>query len=113
MSDSWYYVQKGNRHGPVDLSVLQSHLSDETLGSEDFVWKKGFENWKKIKEVPELELASAPTMPEPEPELPRFEAPKQNISLNTLGEEERSFSQSFRSSYSFALTLYEIQIRKA
>ncbi len=48
MSESWYYVQKGNRHGPVDLSVIQSHLSDETLSNEDFVWKKGFENWKKI-----------------------------------------------------------------
>ena len=88
MSESWYYVQKGNRHGPVDLSVIQSHLSDETLSNEDFVWKKGFENWKKIKEVPELEIAATPSMPEPE--LPKFEAPKQSVSLNTLGEDERS-----------------------
>ncbi|MGE3610511.1 MAG: GYF domain-containing protein [Bacteriovoracaceae bacterium] len=54
MADNWYYVQKGNRHGPVDFGVLESLIAREELKQEDFVWKKGFENWKKIKDVSEL-----------------------------------------------------------
>ncbi len=66
MADSWYYVQKGNRHGPVALEVIQQMISNSDLTSTDYVWKKGFENWKKIKEVPELEdkPVSAPPAPE-------------------------------------------------
>ena len=68
MADSWYYVQKGNRHGPVALEVIQQMVANSDLNSADYVWKKGFENWKKIKEVPELEegqAAPAPAAPAP------------------------------------------------
>ena len=49
MADNWYYVQKGNRQGPVGEDVLTSMISKQDLKAEDFVWKKGFDNWKKIK----------------------------------------------------------------
>lgn len=62
MADNWYYVQKGNRQGPVDVSVITNMIAKQELRSEDFVWKKGFENWKKIKEVPELEVSSGPEL---------------------------------------------------
>lgn len=62
MSDNWYYVQKGNRQGPVNVSVITSMIAKQELKSEDFVWKKGFENWKKIKDVSELE--EAPVKPQ-------------------------------------------------
>lgn len=69
MSDNWYYVQKGNRQGPVGVEVISSLISKQELKSEDFVWKKGFENWKKIKDVSEFDkpapLAAAfPPAPE-------------------------------------------------
>ncbi|MFL5783477.1 MAG: GYF domain-containing protein [Bacteriovoracaceae bacterium] len=79
MADSWYYVQKGNRHGPVAVEVIQQMISNSDLNTNDYVWKKGFENWKKIKEVPELEespQAAAPApAPEPEPEPTPAPAP--------------------------------------
>jgi hypothetical protein len=54
MAENWYYVQKGNRLGPVEIDVIQSLMKKEELKAEDFVWKKGFDNWKKIKDVSEL-----------------------------------------------------------
>lgn len=63
MSDNWYYVQQGNRQGPVSLETIQSLISSKTLGELDYVWKKGFDNWKKIREVTELEAQSAPAVP--------------------------------------------------
>ena len=54
MAENWYYVQKGNRLGPVEIDVIQSLLMKQELRPEDFVWKKGFDNWKKIKDVSEL-----------------------------------------------------------
>lgn len=93
MADSWYYVQKGNRHGPVALEVIQEMIGNSDLAVTDYVWKKGFDNWKKIKEVPELEPApaakpqaapapvSAPATPEP----PVMEY--KDVSLKNLGEE--------------------------
>jgi len=73
MADSWYYVQKGNRHGPVALEVIQQMIANSDLTPADYVWKKGFENWKKIKEVDELEDRPAST---PQPQAPAFKAPE-------------------------------------
>jgi hypothetical protein len=54
MAENWFYVQKGNRLGPVEIDVIQSLISKEELKPEDYVWKKGFDNWKKIKDVSDL-----------------------------------------------------------
>jgi len=54
MTEHWYYVQDKNRHGPVEVSFIKKLISNNELSSEDFVWKKGFESWKKVHEVSEL-----------------------------------------------------------
>jgi hypothetical protein len=56
MSDNWYYVHNGNRQGPVAQEVISSLIVKQELKPEDFVWKKGFDNWKKVKDVSELKL---------------------------------------------------------
>lgn len=69
MSDNWYYVLKGQRLGPVDVGVMTTLIQDAQLGPDDYVWKKGFENWMKLGDVAELnkptgiQLASAPVAP--------------------------------------------------
>lgn len=57
MADSWYYVQKGQRHGPITIDALQNMIGIKELEENDFIWKKGFDNWKKIKDVQEVEAA--------------------------------------------------------
>lgn len=96
MADNWYYVQKGNRHGPVDVSVIQKMVTTDELKTEDYVWKKGFENWKKIKDVPELEPApvEAAPAPAPSPSLPdaipaKIAEPEVQVTLKGLNPEER------------------------
>lgn len=55
MEASWYYVLGKDRVGPVTESELH-HLyrAGEKLDSNSYVWKKGFDNWKKLHEVQEL-----------------------------------------------------------
>jgi hypothetical protein len=91
MADNWYYVQKGNRQGPVPQEVIEAMFAKQELKSEDYVWKKGFENWKKIKDVPELEVKPeepvAPSLP------PKLEVPpklQKELSLQDLNPSERS-----------------------
>lgn len=93
MADNWYYVQKGNRHGPVAIEVLEEMVKNQELKTDDYVWKKGFENWKKVKEVDELNVTPA-AAPAPAPELPKFpDAPVKShgkeINLKELGEDEK------------------------
>lgn len=98
MAENWYYVQKGNRHGPVGQEVMEEMISKEELKADDFVWKKGFDNWKKIKDTPELEVKEAPAAPSFV--APSFEVPGSGPSvvkeatgifnLKSLGEDERA-----------------------
>lgn len=55
MSNSWYYVDRGNRVGPVSEADLGGLISQAKLGAEDYVWRKGFPDWKKIKDVEEVQ----------------------------------------------------------
>ena len=51
---SWYYVIEGERNGPVEVEEVHELISKGELMMEDYVWTKGFDNWKKLQDVPEL-----------------------------------------------------------
>lgn len=89
MADNWYYVQKGNRQGPVAVEVLQALIAKDELGTEDYVWKKGFENWKKIRDVSELrvEQSEAPSMTVAA--VPQMPKPLKELSLKDINHDER------------------------
>ena len=71
MEEKWYFVQAGERKGPIDKAAMMSLIAAGTLGAEDYVWMKGFESWTKLKEVSELQSAPKvepkPVVAEPEP----------------------------------------------
>lgn len=56
----WYYVQGSERVGPVGEDVLHELFLKEVLNSESYIWRKGFANWEKIKDVAELDFKSIP-----------------------------------------------------
>lgn len=91
MADNWYYVQKGNRHGPVAVEVIESMLDKSELNQDDFVWKKGFENWKKIRETPELQFApkkeTAPQAVDLPPSMGKVEF--KDVSFKDINPDER------------------------
>lgn len=66
MSDKWYYVKSGERVGPVEIQAINDLLKSQELNDEDYVWRKGLENWVQIKEMDEFQVPVA----EPATELP-------------------------------------------
>ncbi len=87
MAENWYYVQKGNRHGPVPQEVIESMVMKQELKEDDFVWKKGFENWKKIKDVEELQSKSSSAPPRLD--IPAAPVEYKEVSFKDLGPDER------------------------
>lgn len=54
MSEKWYYVSAGERQGPVPKEDIIGLISTRKLQQQDYVWRKGFDNWKRIQDVEEL-----------------------------------------------------------
>lgn len=62
MDSGWYYVQGSERVGPVDKDKLSQLFSNGELNEDSYVWKKGFDNWKFLKDVDELnDIMNPPT----------------------------------------------------
>lgn len=51
---SWYYVEGTERIGPVSFEALRQLCVQEKINHETYVWKKGFANWERLKNVSEL-----------------------------------------------------------
>ena len=88
MAENWYYVQKGNRQGPVSQEVLLSMISKQELNPSDFVWKKGFENWKKIEDVAEFETIEKPQ--DNFPPAPVMQMEEKPFSFSEMNESDRA-----------------------
>lgn len=52
----WYYVEGTERIGPLNQEVLEENLASGQLGLDSYVWRKGFPNWVKVKEIEELAI---------------------------------------------------------
>lgn len=49
MSDEWYYVQSGERKGPVSFDRLKVIAANGWLAPDDLVWRAGMADWKPAK----------------------------------------------------------------
>lgn len=54
---NWYYVRGNDRVGPVSVDVLRDLFSKQELNLESYVWRKGFQNWERLKDVAELDMS--------------------------------------------------------
>lgn len=59
MSVNWFYVEGKEKVGPISLEELKELVINQTLSEQDYVWRKGFDNWKKVHEVDELQSKEA------------------------------------------------------
>lgn len=61
---NWYYVSGSERVGPVGEDDLRDLFQKEEINLETYIWKKGFGNWERLKDVTELkfEQVSAPVL---------------------------------------------------
>jgi len=57
-TDEWHYELKGKRYDGVSYSKISGLIKNETLSKETLVWKKGFDDWKQIKETELNEIFS-------------------------------------------------------
>lgn len=54
---NWYYVRGSERVGPVSVEVLRDLFNNQELNLESYVWRKGFQNWERLKDVSELDFS--------------------------------------------------------
>lgn len=70
---NWYYVQGSDRVGPVSEESLLDLYRKDVINLESYIWRKGFVNWERLKDVAELsfsktEAVVAPIKQEAKPE---------------------------------------------
>lgn len=49
--DGWYVVLNGEQVGPVARDSLVEHLRSGVLDEGSFVWRQGYDDWKKLTDV--------------------------------------------------------------
>ncbi len=54
---NWYYVRGSERVGPVSVDVLQDLFEKKEISLESYVWRKGFQNWERLKDIAELDMS--------------------------------------------------------
>jgi GYF domain 2 len=92
MNRIWFVLIKGKQEGPFSYEELQN---DDRLTPDNFVWKQGFDDWKRIRDVPELKelFKDKPeeTEQEDEENIVFKKKPPQDELVMDLGEEPPIF----------------------
>ena len=85
----WYYVQGNERVGPISEEEISKMVNSKLLGAESFVWKKGLDNWMRLKatDLKKYLDDSATDLPPSIPPIERVEIDWKNIK-----EDDRIFS---------------------
>lgn len=60
--DGWYVVVAGEQVGPLTKGAVLQHLAEGEIDDSSFVWRQGFDDWKKLSDVEAFRhlAASAP-----------------------------------------------------
>ncbi len=89
MSTDWYYVEGEQRVGPVSEEKIEELIEEGSLKEESFVWKKGFENWKKPKDVEEFNKRQE-EIPDEIPTIVKS-SEKREVSWDSIKDNEKVF----------------------
>lgn len=66
---NWYYVVGSDRVGPVSEEALKILFLENQINNDTYIWKKGFQNWERLKDVAELKFDVVETHVETHPEI--------------------------------------------
>ncbi len=58
--ERWFYSQSHQRRGPVPLSELVESVLAQNEPRGTLVWRKGFADWTRAEDIPEVERRIAP-----------------------------------------------------
>jgi len=58
--ERWFYAQGGQRRGPVAFNQLVESVLSQPDSRAVIVWRKGFAEWTRAQDVPEVERRLAP-----------------------------------------------------
>ena len=47
----WYVVVAGEQVGPLAKAAVLQHLAEGAIDDSSFVWRQGFDDWKKLSDV--------------------------------------------------------------
>ncbi|AUN99317.1 DUF4339 domain-containing protein [Bacteriovorax stolpii] len=67
---NWYYVVGSERVGPVSVEALKQLFLNNEITNETYIWRKGFQNWERLKDVTELSFESEEPAVEIETPMP-------------------------------------------
>jgi hypothetical protein len=50
----WYYVEDGEKVGPISQEEVEKLISEGHIQEETYLWTKGYDNWEKLADISEL-----------------------------------------------------------
>jgi len=51
---SWYIAYSKNKRGPMTMEQVGAHLRENAVQGDIYAWRAGFDNWKRLQDVPEF-----------------------------------------------------------
>jgi len=74
--ERWFYSQSHQRRGPVPLNQLVESVLAQTEPRATLVWRKGFADWTRAEDIPEVERRIVPFLTRKEEEEKARRAPR-------------------------------------
>lgn len=94
----WYTAADGKQSGPYAFAELVQRVRDGLTQPRHYVWRDGYDGWKRVRDVPDLAqlLPHEKKRPPPPPPVP-VEAPSDNVVdfASRRAERERSHAAAF------------------
>lgn len=104
--ERWFYSQSHQRRGPVPLNELVESVLAQNEPRVTLVWRKGFADWTRAEDIPEVERRIAPVLVRKEQEAEARNPAPVSASASTSLNEARPVAPPPRPSQSIPAILY-------
>ncbi len=73
--ERWFYSRNHQRRGPVPLNQLVESVLAQTEPRATLIWRKGFADWTRVEDIPEVERRIVPFLARKQKEAAARRAP--------------------------------------